>query len=145
MLKQIRWFSGALAIITLLAACSAGTGETTQPAATLTGETPMNTGYTTISPADAKNLIGSEGVILTDVRTSEEYEQWHIPQAVLLPLDDISLKAQSVLPDKNSVIIVYCRSGRRSKIASEQLLNMGYKNVYDLGGIIDWPYDTVSG
>lgn len=145
MLKRIRPVLGTLAVITLFAACSAGPGETTQPAASLTGKTAMDTAYKTISPAEAKDLIGSEGVILVDVRTSEEYEQEHIPQAILLPVDDISRKAQSLLPDKDPVIIVYCRSGRRSKIASAELIDMGYKRVYDLGGILDWPYDTVSG
>jgi len=63
---------------------------------------------------------------------------------VLLPLDDIPQQAESVLPDKDATIIIYCRSGRRSAIAAEELLNMGYKNVYDLGGILDWPYETTS-
>ncbi len=104
----------------------------------------MNQIYKTISPAEAKKLIGSEGVILVDVRTLEEYEEKRIPGAVLLPVDDISEKAGSVLPDKDSVIIIYCRSGRRTRIALEELINMGYKTIYDLGGIIDWPYDTIA-
>ncbi len=100
-------------------------------------------GYQTISPADAKKLIGQEGVVLVDVRTQEEYDEGYIAGALLLPVDDVSAKAQTVLPDKNAKIIVYCRSGRRSAIAAKELLAMGYKEVYDLGGIIDWPYETV--
>lgn len=100
-------------------------------------------GYQTISPAEAKKLIGTEGVVLVDVRTQEEYDEAHIAGAVLLPVDDIPQKAGAVLKDKNEKIIVYCRSGRRSAIAAKELLAMGYKDVYDLGGIIDWPYETV--
>ncbi|MGL4370193.1 MAG: rhodanese-like domain-containing protein, partial [Spirochaetota bacterium] len=70
------------------------------------------------------------------------YAQGHIEKSILLPLDRID-SAPGVIADKNAVIFVYCRSGRRSKIAAEKLLDAGYKNVYDLGGIIDWPYGTV--
>ncbi len=145
MFKQIRLVLGALAVIILFASCSSGSSETAKPSASPSGEVTMNTAYMTISPADAKDLIRKENITLVDVRTPEEYQEGHIPQAVLLPLDDIELKAKDILPNKNAVIIVYCRSGRRSKIASDELSNMGYKTVYDLGGIIDWPYETVSG
>lgn len=144
MLKRLAAVFAAFAFITLFAACSAGTDNTAQRVSSPTEETTMNQIYKTISPAEAKKLIGSEGVILVDVRTLEEYEEKRIPGAVLLPVDDISEKAGSVLPDKDSVIIIYCRSGRRTRIALEELINMGYKTIYDLGGIIDWPYDTIA-
>jgi len=101
--------------------------------------------YRAITPEEAKELIGQENTLLVDVRTEEEYAEAHIPGSVLLPLDDIKSKAESVLKDKQAVIIVYCRSGRRSSMAAQELAGMGYAKLYDLGGIQDWPYETVSG
>jgi phage shock protein E len=101
--------------------------------------------YKTLSPEDAKELIGTKGVFLVDVRTPEEYLDGHIPQSLLLPQDEIQQKALEVLPDKYATVIVYCRSGRRSALAAKELIGLGYKCVYDLGGILDWPYDTVKG
>jgi len=101
--------------------------------------------YQTISPEDAKAKIDEGGVVLLDVRSAEEYEESHIPGAVLLPLPDIEKSAQKVLKDKYATILVYCRSGARSKTATEALLQLGYLGVLDLGGIIDWPYATESG
>ena len=99
--------------------------------------------YRTISPEEAKKQIDSgKKIILLDVRTPEEYAQGHIAKSVLLPVDRID-EAQSVIKDKNAVIFVYCRSGRRSRIAAEKLIEAGYKNVFDLGGISSWPYGTV--
>lgn len=100
--------------------------------------------YKTLSPEDARELIGNEGVFLVDVRTPQEYSEGHIPQSLLLPLDDIQEKAQDVLPDQYAKVIVYCRSGRRSALAAKELLSLGYKDVYDLGGILGWPYETTT-
>ncbi|NTW71158.1 MAG: rhodanese-like domain-containing protein [Eubacteriaceae bacterium] len=103
-------------------------------------------GITMITAEDAKARIDSEeGIILVDVRTQEEYTQGHIENALLLPVDTIAENAQEVIPDKDSVYFVYCRSGNRSAAASAQLAEMGYKNIYDLGGMMDWPYETVTG
>ena len=82
-------------------------------------------------------------VMLVDVRTAEEYAAGHIPNAVNLDHEDVPSKAEAMLPDKDALILVYCRSGRRSKIASEELVKLGYTNVKEFGGIIDWPYKTV--
>lgn len=102
--------------------------------------------YSNIAPEDAKKRIESEkGIILLDVRTQEEYAEKHIPNSLLIPVDVIEKEAPSKLTDKNAVIFVYCRSGRRSVTASEALVKMGYTKVYNLGGIIDWPYATESG
>ena len=102
--------------------------------------------YQTIAPADAQKLMQDDSsVILLDVRTPAEHEEVHIPGSTLLPVDDIQAQAGTLLPDKTATIIVYCRSGNRSQVASKQLLDMGYKNVYDLGGIINWPYETEAG
>jgi rhodanese-related sulfurtransferase len=102
--------------------------------------------YRLISPEEAKKrLDNEEAIILLDVRTLEEHQESRISGSILIPVDDIEREAMEKLPDKDTTIFVYCRSGRRSAIAAEALINMGYKGVYDLGGIINWPYDTESG
>lgn len=83
--------------------------------------------------------------ILLDVRTQEEYDTQHIEGATLLTDSEIAERAADVLPNKDAVILVYCRSGRRSAASSQQLAELGYTNVYDFGGIIDWPYGVVTG
>ena len=82
--------------------------------------------------------------VILDVRTEEEFNEAHIEGAVLIPDYEISAKAESILTDKEQLILVYCRSGRRSKNAAKELATLGYKNVKEFGGIIDWPYKTVS-
>lgn len=100
--------------------------------------------YKKIAPEEAKEMMDAgDKVIILDVRTKEEFDLGHIKGAVLLPNTDIAQKAAETLPDKNALILLYCRSGNRSKSASEELLSMGYTKVYDFGGIIDWPYETV--
>ena len=103
-----------------------------------------NQKYLTLTPEEAKaRLDEAEDVILLDVRTQEEFDGGHIPGAVCLPNEDIS--ADLPLPfDKDAEILVYCRSGRRSAEAAEKLADMGYENVADFGGIIDWPYETTT-
>ena len=100
--------------------------------------------YDQISGAEAKALMDSEsGYIIIDARTQEEYDQGHIPGAILIPEYEIADRAEKELPDKNQLILVYCRSGRRSKIAAEELVKLGYTNVKEFGGIIDWEYEIV--
>ena len=100
--------------------------------------------YEQISGAEAKALMDSEsGYIIIDARTQEEYDQGHIPGAILIPEYEIADRAESELPDKDQLILVYCRSGRRSKIAAEELVKLGYTNIKEFGGIIDWEYDIV--
>ncbi len=99
-----------------------------------------------IKPEEAKaRLDKGENIILLDVRTEEEYNENRIPNSILIPVEGIDKEAPAKLTDKNATIYVYCRSGRRSAIAVEVLTLMGYANVYDLGGLNDWPYETVSG
>lgn len=99
-----------------------------------------------ISAQEAKKRLDAEnGIILVDVRTVEEFNDQHIKNSVLLPLDTISDKAGTVIPDKEAVYFIYCRSGNRSATATAMLSQMGYKNLYDLGGIIDWPYEKEKG
>ena len=100
--------------------------------------------YEQISGAEAKALMDSEsGYVIIDARTQEEYDQGHIPGAILIPEYEIADRAESELPDKDQLILVYCRSGRRSKIAAEELVKLGYTNIKEFGGIIDWEYDIV--
>lgn len=97
--------------------------------------------YTKINAKQAKEMMENDDVIVVDVRNQEEYETGHIKNSILIPLNTISKKAPALLQNKDSTILVYCRSGRRSAMASQQLAKMGYSNIYDFGGIIDWPYE----
>ena len=88
-------------------------------------------------------LNAKENFVLLDVRTQEEFDAGHIPTAILLPYDEINLKAATVLPDKEKEIVLYCRSGRRSAIAKKALVELGYKDVEDFGGINRWKGELV--
>ena len=88
-------------------------------------------------------LNAKENFVLLDVRTQEEFNAGHIPTAILLPYDEINLKAATVLPDKEKEIVLYCRSGRRSAIAKKALVELGYKDVKDFGGISRWKGELV--
>ena len=98
--------------------------------------------YEQISSQQAKNLMdtGSDYIIL-DTRTEEEFAEGHIPNAILIPHYEIAQRAEKELPDKDQLILVYCRSGNRSKQASQVLADLGYTNVKEFGGIIDWEYE----
>ncbi len=99
--------------------------------------------YVNITAEEAKQIMDNEeGYIILDVRTREEYDQGHIPGAILIPDTEINEKAEKVLTDKDQLLLVYCRSGRRSKLASEALVELGYTNIKEFGGIIDWPYEV---
>ena len=99
--------------------------------------------YVNITAEEAKQIMDSEeGYIILDVRTQEEYDQGHIPGAIVISHEEIAEKAEKVLTDKDQLILVYCRSGRRSKLAAEALVELGYTNIKEFGGIIDWPYET---
>ena len=99
--------------------------------------------YVNITAEEAKQIMDSEeGYIILDVRTQEEYDQGHIPGAIVISHEEIEEKAEQVLTDKDQLILVYCRSGRRSKIAAEALAELGYTNIKEFGGIIDWPYEV---
>lgn len=102
--------------------------------------------YHAISVQEAKAMMDSgDAVTIVDVRTRDEYESGHIPGALLIPNETISDQPPEFLPDQAATILVYCRSGNRSRQASQKLADMGYTAVYDFGGIIDWPYETVAG
>ena len=102
--------------------------------------------YHKITAAQAKDMMANTAdYILLDVRTEEEYQENRLDGAILIPDYEIGSRAENELPDKDVLILIYCRSGRRSALAAEELILSGYTNVYDFGGIIDWPYETVSG
>ena len=101
-------------------------------------------GYEQISGEQAKNIMDTEtDYIIIDARTQEEFEEGHIEGAILIPEYEIGERAEKELSDKDQLILVYCRSGRRSKIASQALADLGYTNVKEFGGIIDWQYEIV--
>jgi len=114
-----------------------------------TEEKSMNTSqdiilYEQITAIDAKKIMDEQkDYVILDVRTQSEYDASHIENAMLLPLDDIDEEATDILPDKDQLLLVYCRSGVRSKEAALQLAELGYTNIKEFGGIIDWPYDVV--
>ncbi|HBV87238.1 MAG TPA: rhodanese-like domain-containing protein [Desulfosporosinus sp.] len=106
----------------------------------------MNSNVPKIDPPEAKKRMDTEkGIIVLDVRTQEEYTENHIPKSTLIPLNALQREAGLKLPDKKATIFIYCRSGNRSRAAVKMLLKQGYTNVFNLGGIIRWPYKTVSG
>ena len=98
--------------------------------------------YCEIIVGEAYRLISAQE-IMVDIRTREEYDGGHIENAVLVPNESIGSEMPEALPDKETMLLVYCRSGRRSKDAAQKLLELGYQKVCDFGGVIDWPYELV--
>ena len=100
-------------------------------------------GYQQITQEEAKEMMDTQEVIILDVREQDEYDSGHIPGAVLLPVGTIDeTTAAEVIPEKDSTVLVYCRSGNRSKTASAALAELGYTDIYEFGGINTWPYET---
>ena len=98
--------------------------------------------YMNINPEKAKEMMEDlEEFVLLDARAEEEFSEGHIPGAIVIPHDEIEERAKAEIPEKDVPVFVYCRSGRRSKIAAEALVSLGYSEVYEFGGIIDWPYE----
>ena len=98
--------------------------------------------YQQITQEAAKEMMDTQEVVILDVREQHEYDSGHIPGAVLLPVGTITDDtAAAVIDDLDTTVLVYCRSGNRSKTASQALADLGYTNVYEFGGINDWPYE----
>jgi rhodanese-related sulfurtransferase len=97
-----------------------------------------------IKALDAKRMVNQGEAILIDCRTTEEYQDLHIPSSVLMPVQTIEFEFHKQFPEKHQHYIIYCRSGVRSKHAKEILESQGYQHVHDLGGIISWPNETES-
>ena len=107
-----------------------------------TGQTP-EAAYREITQEEAKEMMDSQEALILDVREQEEFDAGHIPGAVLLPVGTIAEDtAAAVIPEKDTVVLVYCRSGNRSKTASQALVDLGYTEVYEFGGINTWPYEV---
>ena len=134
-------------ICTILTACGVNKsmgiiGGADGPTAILVSEKGEKAMYQQITPEEAKKIMDSkEDFVILDVREADEFESGHISGAILIPYTEIFLKAEEMIPDKNKQILVYCRSGRRSKIAAESLAKLGYTNIKEFGGINQWPYD----
>ncbi len=140
----------ALFFCILLASCGADKsigiiGGADGPTAILVTQSIMKANtYKEISAKEAKKIMDSvEEYVILDVREQDEFNEGHIPGAMLLPYTNIPDQAEELLPDKKKTILVYCRSGRRSKLAADSLVALGYTNVVEFGGIIDWPYEIV--
>ena len=103
-----------------------------------------NAGYQQITAEEAKQMIDEmDDELILDVREQEEYDEKHISDAVLFPVGMIDAEtAEGIIPEKDTPVLVYCRSGNRSKTASQKLVELGYTEVYEFGGIKDWPYET---
>lgn len=105
-----------------------------------------NNTYRQISMDEAVAMMEREsGYIILDVRTPAEFAEKHIPNAINVPNENIGTDEISQLPNKDQLIMVYCRSGRRSKEAAEKMVKLGYTNIVEFGGILDWKGETVSG
>lgn len=103
----------------------------------------MENTYQQITQEEAKEMMDTQDAIILDVREQSEYDEGHIPGAVLLSVGTITEDAAAaVIPELDSVVLVYCRSGNRSKTASKALVELGYTNIYEFGGITTWPYEV---
>ena len=145
MKHALRILSAAFAAL-LLSGCAAPQPAPAASApleATVTAEAAQ---YHKITAEEAKARMDSgDTIVILDVRTQEEYDAGHIPGAILVPNETIADKQPALLPDLDAEILVYCRSGNRSAQAANKLIAIGYTNVVDFGGIIDWPYEIVTG
>ena len=145
-MKKILCIISAILCI-ILTACGDATsigiiGGADGPTSIIVAEKGEKVMYEQITPEEAKKIMDSgEEHIILDTREQDEFDEGHIPNATLIPYTEIENKAEEMLPDKDKLILVYCRSGRRSKIAAESLAKLGYTNVKEFGGIIDWPYE----
>ena len=99
----------------------------------------------TITPQEANKILSErKDIVVLDVRTEDEYMDGHIKGSIVIPLEFLEMDIEDEVPDKNSIIFIYCTTGRKSEIGCDQLEDLGYENVYDLGGIMDWPYELES-
>ncbi len=140
-------FAAALIALTALTACATAPGESAENSQTAETRSateqetanPIPEGYRQISQEEAQEMMRTEkDYIILDVRTPSEYAEGHIPGAICISHDSIPTDTIPELPDKAQLIMIYCRSGRRSKLAAEQLVSQGYTDIVEFGGIIDW-------
>ena len=132
-MRQILLFAALAASLALLAGCALSKAKKD------TEDMTNKAAYHKLSAEEAYEMMTSQEVVVVDVRTREEYDGGHIENAVLVPNESIGSEMPEALPDKEATLLIYCRS----KDAAEKLLSLGYQNVYDFGGVIDWPYELV--
>ena len=138
--KKRIYLIAAILLVGAFSGCSNKNVETNKEVSTVQ----VKASYSNITPEEAKKRLDNEkGIILLDVRTKEEYETGHIKDSKLMPVDTLKEESVKSLLDKEATIVVYCRSGNRSATAASILVEQGYKNVYNLGGISNWPYEVV--
>ena len=135
-MRQILLFAALAAVLALLLVSCGGTKDKPVPTEE---DAPSKAAYHKISAEEAYEMMASQEVVVVDVRTREEYNVGHIENAVLVPNESIGSEMPEALPDKEATLLIYCRS----KDAAQKLLALGYQNVYDFGGVIDWPYELV--
>lgn len=122
---------------------AAGGGNGNGNGSNATNDSSNSSSYQQVDAETAKELMDTEDdYVILDVRTQAEYNESHIPGATLIPHDTVATAAEDALPDKGQLILVYCRSGNRSKQASQTLVDLGYTNVVEFGGINSWPYEV---
>lgn len=125
------------------AAGSNGNGNGNGNGSNATTGSDSSASYQQVNAETAKELMDTEDdYVILDARTQAEYDEGHIPGAILIPHDTVATAAEDALPDKDQLILVYCRSGNRSKQASQTLVDLGYTNVIEFGGINSWPYEV---
>lgn len=133
-----RFIAGVAAVTTVVMCLAGCTNEAEE------SEVTTDVNYEQISQDEAKNIMDTQnGYVIIDARTQEEFDEGHIEGAMLMPEYEVADRAEKELTDKSQLILVYCRSGRRSKIAAQALADLGYTNVKEFGGIITWEYETV--
>ena len=147
MKKIVPFLALALSLVTLSACAAPAAAEPTPES------TPVATEEAQASPAQYQKITAEQAkarmdsgdeIVILDVRTQDEFNAGHIAGAILIPNETILDTQPALLPDLNAEILVYCRSGNRSAQAAKEIIAMGYTNVYDFGGIIDWPYEVVT-
>ncbi len=134
-------------VLILAAGCgSGGTADSAEQAGSNgSGQREAAGSYTQISQEEAKAMMETEdGHIVVDVRRQDEYDSGHIPGAVCIPNESIGNEPPAELSDPDQVILIYCRTGRRSKEAAQKLADLGYTNIYEFGGIVDWTGEVIT-
>ena len=137
---RIRLISIIAIVGLLLSGCGIKEVETSVSSSSSSGS------YTQITQEEAVRMMAEDdGHVIVDVRRQDEFDSGHIPGAICIPNESIVDQEPKELPDKDQIILIYCRSGRRSKEASQKLYDMGYTRIYEFGGILDWTGETVTG
>lgn len=146
MMKRRALFLTLILCLTAALCCCTAQDQPASDTAAQSATVQEDAPYTQIGTAEAIRLMQTEkDYIILDVRSEEEYKSGHIPNAICIPNETIGKGEIGALKDKKQLILVYCRSGRRSKEAAQKLANLGYHNVKEFGGIIDWTGETVTG